>query len=461
MQRVIPVFNTKDPTMLPESFNDVEFILDMEGSKANTVKAIIPFYYQLVVIDASDYHVLIADPQSRDILKINYKLPDLSSIEFRINNFGLGNGDFVELLKKIRNDFKRQLNTNNWFIKGFILEKIVREPKLLNTLEELLNKSRLEELKGIVIGDNNPEDLIIRNKSVLRNYLSSISQIQLKLDTILEKLYEMKCSWENLIGIKYGEKFNEISKGYSRINDIVDQRIRDLYRELDLETRKSHEKYRVMIDNIRHKITLIDSEIEKLRKRAACSDSSKKNEYLGLIRELRRKKSSLRKEIYRLEKESEEKSRLIKQQYSRLIRVEYMRKQFYDKERSRIQKDFETIVRKADYLLEDIHKMIIKINNLLEKYRDSLAKLYIRAPGFTQQVFYLKGYIVLGTKSTKIVTTSYIRNFDKPTIHILKPIYRYLVKNKALYKIKNNHDIVLKFNILNNSINNKVFINIK
>lgn len=450
MYRVIPVFNTRNINDSFKIIDEEKLVIDfvIKKKKTSNLKAIIPFYYQFVLIDISDYYVLIADPQNTDIVRLNYKIPDLSTIEFQINSFNPESGDFIILLEKIRKELSIRLRSSQWLPRGLILEKIIDKQKLLSILEDLLRKSILsKELRGYVFKHDTNYELITRNKQVFYQCLSDIVQIQNKLSLILEKLHEIKYYWLSIFNMRYIERFNELGKTYNIISYMVEKSIRDLNKKLDLECRKLQEKYRIMINNIKHKISLIDMEIEKIGKRIKYSDSNSRNNYKDLLKELKKKKNILHHRMLKLKKESLEKTSLIKKQYKNLFKIENMRKQFYMREKIWIEKDYEKKIRRIDYLLGDIEIKISKINNILERTRQKITRFSIKLPGFTQQIIYLKGYIVLGDNFIEIITPSYIQNTEKTKFKIIKPLYNYLINN-IRNKIRSCEEL-FRYNILN------------
>ena len=87
MPYVIPALIPLNKRSLSNN-EEVNIIRQVEEKKGNNVRLITPFYYQVFVKSVCDSYTILLDPLNDNVIKLNYRLPDLETIYLKLESTG-------------------------------------------------------------------------------------------------------------------------------------------------------------------------------------------------------------------------------------------------------------------------------------------------------------------------------------------------------------------------------------
>jgi len=442
LKHVIPAIIEID-----DSVREVEYILEFERKRENRVSIITPFYYQFIRINLGEYRDLIFDPNIARVSKISYRIPSIDELIHKLNTSYIDERSIIATLNDVKNIAKNMLKNIKWSVKWLLLDNLVDDIELINSLSSISWYMRLEDLQGIIIGRSNVEDIIARNQQTLYELRKAIGETHVKIHLLIEQLRLMKNIVESILWDKYQREHSRITTGFNTLLSIIKNNIGDFEKKFNSEMNRLSEKYNSIISELKYRVRLIDRRIEVLNKRLKYTRDP--TPLKKQLKELKKKRRILLERIKNNEKRFKVESINLKKLYAKVLSIERSRINFYEKELPKLKKEYDKIRVRIDNLINEIEQTL---NNILDTINNEYSRVLNYATIMQSSrldVFYVKGYIVVGVKGREIYTTSMLRSGRDVKIVRIKPIYNYLVKNGCINHLEKIDPLTLsKYNVL-------------
>jgi len=442
LKNVIPAILEID-----DAREEVEYILEIERGRGNKVSIITPFYYQLLKINIGEYRDLIFDPNITRVSKLKYRVPSIDELLYKLNTSHVDESSITAMLNDVKNIAKNFLKDIKWSVKWLLLDNLVDDMELINSLSNASWYMRLEDIHGVIIGRSSVEDVIDRNQQSLYELRKAYGETYVKIQSLIEQLRLLKNIVESVLWDKYQREHSKIANGFNMLLNIINSNISDLERKFNSEMNRLNEKYNSLISELKYRVTLIDRRIEVLNKRLKYTRDPS---YLKKqLKELRKKRRILLERIKNSERRFRLESINLKKLHTKMINIERSRINFYESELPRLKKEYGRIRVRIDNLVNEIESILNNVLNVINNEYSRILNYATILRSSSLDVFYIKGYIVVGVKGREIYTTSILKNRSDMKIVRVKPIYNYLVKNGYLDHLRRIDPFTLdKYNVL-------------
>lgn len=445
MNYIVPVLlNIKDKSLESE----VDFIKKYEFMKGNSLRIITPFYYPICTESLNYSYSFLIDPYSMKIHKLIYRIPDtILLIKFFKT---ISYKQPLIFLRELYSIVKKYNRINEWIEHGVVFDRVIFDNKLRNSIVNLLEYIRIDNIKGIVFEPVDVESIIGSNKLSFEKIFSDLNKAIINIDFLKNLLirYRNKCC--NNLSIIYEERSKTWNRIYSVIDRVIDSNIREINDFYENEKSSIVGKYSVRINKLNRILKALDESINYNTRRIKSTQGDLRSKYREVLSILKKRRKALFRDMVMIEKQFRDDVKNIEKKYLLFKNIENSRRRFFLSEKSVFNKEYIYSMNLLNLYIDRIVSILDNIVKKIEEYRENiLNQLLVVNPIVTNQCIYIRGYIVSGLRGIKIYTPGFVvKRFDYRIV--FNELYRkMLIDNNIVYKLmKMNPSLLDEYNLL-------------
>ncbi len=433
-------------------YEEAALILYTQVINGRRIDSIIPIYYPLYLVEASDMRALVIDPFSNDKMELKYIVPDTAILDKLLSLNMSGEG--IKALTKINEVLKSYHNKVNSLHEKLSIEKIICKRTVLSEIEEILGNAGIESINGYVIRVSDEDRIIKSIPEIIESvstFMKSIGRAIDYLNIVIEKTGGLTHKIIDEILKKHSSMHGKIDRSVIETQKLIHEKIDYLGRRLNTELKTTSEKYNKIIEDLMIRARILDDEIRRLR------TDYRSDKYINIIKNMEEERRRILSRIRELRRKSIKEMEFIKKKYLRMIRIEQKRLELLENEKSNIDRRAQSSINRCIKEFLSIKTYSEKIYTRLHGYIEDFEKKTILAPINGFEKYYLRIYILKYGKHTYIVTPARLVvssiNPDKYFLNYYRGLRKYIldkeIVKELVKRVRRGDNDLLKHDLFN------------
>jgi hypothetical protein len=431
-------------------YEETALILYTQIIHGRRIDAVIPIYYPLYLVEASDERSLVIDPFNNGRMELKYIVPDTTILDKLLSSIG---DKGYEALTRINDALRSYYRKINSLHEKLSIEKIICERTVLSEIEEIMGSVRREPINGYVVRISDEEGIeknILEVIESVKTFTKLIGKTIDYLNIIVEKAGDLTNKIIDETLRRHSSMHGKIDRSVIETQKLIHEKIEYLGNRMNSELRSISEKYNKIIEDLMIRARILDDEIRRLR------TDYRSDKYMRLIKNMENERRKILSRIKELRRKSVKDMEFTKKRYLRMIRIEQRRLELLENEKSNIDRRTRSSINKYVKEFLEIKTYSEKISMRLHNYIEDLVKKTILTPINGFEKYYLKIYIIKSGKHVYPVTPAKLVissiNPDKYLLKYYHGLRKYLLSKNVIRELiegvrKGDNDL-LKYNLL-------------